>query len=77
MSWSPCLVKHCPLSLIQVGLHYALVVLPAVLTGRRDIFEMMLSVKNNNNKLKTRSRAESSFKPVIKVPIQHSKDVFL
>ena len=27
----------CPLSLIQVGLHYALVELPVVLTGRRDM----------------------------------------
>ena len=28
---------YYPLSLIQVGLHFALVKVPAVLTGRRDI----------------------------------------
>ena len=29
--------EYCPLSLIQVGLHFALVELPAVLTDRRDM----------------------------------------
>ena len=28
---------YCPLSLIQVGLHYALMELPGVLTGRLDM----------------------------------------
>ena len=44
---------YYPPSLIQVGLHYALVELPAVLTGRCDmptsIFEMMSRELNNNN----------------------------
>ena len=37
MSGQTLLRDYYPLSLIQAGLHYALVELPVVLTGRRDM----------------------------------------
>ena len=69
---------YYPLSLIQVGLHYALVELPVVLLAvvicRLVNFLNNVERKKNSKK---RSRLESSFNLVVKVPIQLCKNVFL